>query len=34
MPDWIVWALLSTAFAALTAILANVGVENINRQGR
>jgi bacterial/archaeal transporter family protein len=35
MPDihvasWIVWALLSAAFAALTAIFAKVGVENIN----
>jgi bacterial/archaeal transporter family protein len=30
MPDWIVWALLSAAFAALTAIFAKVGVENVN----
>lgn len=31
MPDnWIIWALLSAAFAALTAIFAKVGVENIN----
>ena len=28
--SWIVWALLSAAFAALTAIFAKVGVENIN----
>jgi bacterial/archaeal transporter family protein len=27
---WIVWALLSAVFAALTAIFAKVGVENIN----
>lgn len=32
MPEasWIVWALLSAAFAALTAIFAKVGVEDIN----
>jgi transporter family protein len=30
MPDWVFWALLSAAFAALTAIFAKVGVENIN----
>jgi bacterial/archaeal transporter family protein len=35
MPDvhvasWIVWALLSAVFAALTAIFAKVGIENIN----
>ena len=35
MPDpliasWMVWALLSAAFAALTAIFAKVGVEHIN----
>jgi transporter family protein len=30
MPDWIVWALLWAAFAALTAIFAKVGVENVN----
>jgi bacterial/archaeal transporter family protein len=30
MPDWIAWALLSAAFAALTAIFAKVGVENVN----
>jgi transporter family protein len=28
--SWQVWALLSAAFAALTAIFAKVGVENIN----
>ena len=28
--SWQVWALLSAVFAALTAILAKVGVENIN----
>jgi bacterial/archaeal transporter family protein len=28
--SWIVWALLSAAFAALTAIFAKVGVENVN----
>lgn len=27
---WIVWALLSAVFAALTAIFAKVGVENVN----
>jgi transporter family protein len=27
---WQVWALLSAAFAALTAIFAKVGVENVN----
>jgi bacterial/archaeal transporter family protein len=34
MPDlassWLVWALLSAVFAALTAIFAKVGVENVN----
>ena len=30
MPSWIVWALLSAVFAALTAIFAKVGVENID----
>jgi transporter family protein len=34
MPDvsgsWLVWALLSAFFAALTAIFAKVGVENVN----
>src|SRR6266550_8629305 len=29
-PSWQVWALLSAAFAALTAIFAKVGVEDIN----
>ena len=29
-PSWLVWALLSAAFAALTAIFAKVGVEDIN----
>lgn len=28
--SWLVWALLSAAFAALTAIFAKVGVEDIN----
>jgi bacterial/archaeal transporter family protein len=28
--SWIVWALLSAVFAALTAIFAKVGVENVN----
>ncbi len=28
--SWLVWALLSAMFAALTAIFAKVGVENIN----
>jgi hypothetical protein len=28
--SWQVWALLSAVFAALTAIFAKVGVENIN----
>src|SRR5262245_30834931 len=34
MPDlasaWLAWALLSALFAALTAIFAKVGVENVN----
>jgi len=30
MGSWIVWALLSAGFAALTAIFAKVGVDNIN----
>src|SRR6267154_6029030 len=30
MGSWIVWALFSAAFAALTAIFAKVGVENVN----
>ena len=29
-PSWLFWALLSAAFAALTAIFAKVGVEGIN----
>ena len=29
-PSWQVWALLSAVFAALTAIFAKVGVEDIN----
>src|SRR3954469_17781006 len=29
-PSWLVWALLSTGFAALTAIFAKIGVEDIN----
>ncbi len=28
--SWVLWALLSAAFAALTAIFAKVGVENVN----
>jgi bacterial/archaeal transporter family protein len=28
--SWAIWALLSAAFAALTAIFAKIGVENIN----
>ncbi|MFD1942627.1 EamA family transporter [Paradevosia shaoguanensis] len=28
--SWLIWALLSAAFAALTAIFAKVGIENIN----
>jgi len=28
--SWPVWALLSAAFAALTAIFAKIGVENVN----
>ena len=28
--SWVVWALLSAAFAALTAIFAKVGVEGVN----
>ena len=27
---WVVWALLSAAFAGITAVLAKVGVENVN----
>jgi transporter family protein len=30
MESWLLWALLSAGFAALTAIFAKVGVENIN----
>jgi len=30
LPAWIVWALLSAVFAALTAIFAKIGVENID----
>ena len=29
-PSWLVWALLSAVFAALTAIFAKIGVEDIN----
>ena len=29
-PSWLAWALLSAVFAALTAIFAKVGVEDIN----
>src|SRR5436305_7854756 len=29
VPDWLLWALGSAAFAALTAIFAKVGVENV-----
>ena len=29
-PSWQIWALLSAAFAALTAIFAKIGVEDIN----
>jgi bacterial/archaeal transporter family protein len=28
--SWVIWALLSAVFAALTAIFAKVGVENVN----
>jgi len=28
--SWLTWALLSAAFAALTAIFAKIGIENIN----
>ena len=27
---WQVWAILSAAFAALTAIFAKIGIENVN----
>lgn len=30
LQSWVAWALLSAAFAALTAIFAKVGVENVN----
>jgi transporter family protein len=30
MLSWIFWALLSAAFAALTAIFAKIGIENVN----
>ena len=30
MASWQIWALLSALFAALTAILAKIGVENVN----
>src|SRR3954465_571993 len=30
LSSWLLWALLSAAFAALTAIFAKIGVENIN----
>ncbi len=30
MSPWILWALLSAGFAALTAVFAKVGVEHIN----
>ncbi|HEY3786929.1 MAG TPA: EamA family transporter [Steroidobacteraceae bacterium] len=30
MPNWLIWALLSACFAALTAVFAKVGVEQIN----
>jgi transporter family protein len=29
-PSWLLWALLSAVFAALTAIFAKIGVEDIN----
>ena len=29
-PSWLLWALLSAAFAALTAIFAKIGVEDVN----
>jgi bacterial/archaeal transporter family protein len=28
--NWLIWALLSAFFAGLTAILAKIGVQNIN----
>ena len=30
MQSWVFWALLSAGFAALTAIFAKVGIENVN----
>jgi transporter family protein len=30
LASWQLWALLSAAFAALTAVFAKVGVENVN----
>jgi transporter family protein len=30
MANWVMWALLSASFAALTAVFAKVGVENVN----
>lgn len=30
LTSWLFWALLSAAFAALTAIFAKVGIENVN----
>ena len=30
LSSWQAWALLSAAFAALTAIFAKIGVENVN----
>ena len=30
MPDWFFWAILSAAFAALTAIFAKVGLEGVD----
>ena len=30
LSSWLVWALASAAFAALTAIFAKIGVENVN----
>jgi transporter family protein len=30
LPSWLLWALLSAVFAALTAIFAKIGVEDIN----
>jgi transporter family protein len=30
LTSWVFWALLSAAFAALTAIFAKIGIENVN----